>query len=85
MHLSMFIWLYRIPFGYRRRMKQRDSDYRNHLKLQTILIKPTSSQINLNDCLEKINNKDKFTLLNISINDDMKTGNDISKDRMAYF
>jgi len=74
MHLSMIIWFYKVPFGYRRKMNQKDIEYRNQLKLQT----------NSNGYIEKINNKDKFNLLNIIIKEDIKTKNDIIKDRIVH-
>jgi len=70
----MMIWFYKVPFGYRRQMNQRDIEYRNQLKLQT----------NSNGYIEKINNKDKFNLLNVIIKDDIKTKNDIIKDRIVH-
>ncbi len=38
MHLCMFIWLYRIPYGYRRQMKKKDIEYQQRFKLETMLI-----------------------------------------------
>ncbi len=70
----MIIWFYKVPFGYRRQMNQRDIEYRNQLKLQT----------NSNSYIGKINNKDKFNLLNIIIKEDIKTKHDIIKDRIVH-
>ncbi len=70
----MIIWFYKVPFGYRRKMNQKDIEYRNQLKLQT----------NSNGYIEKINNKDKFNLLNIIIKEDIKTKHDIIKDRIVH-
>jgi hypothetical protein len=33
-HVLFFVWLYRVPFGYRRQMKKRDIEYRETLRLQ---------------------------------------------------
>jgi hypothetical protein len=55
-------------------MEQRDIDYQNQLKSQTYS----------NGYLKKMNNKDKFTLLNVIINEDIKTRNDTIKDRMVH-
>ncbi len=74
MHLCMIIWFYRVPCGLRRQMEQRDIDYQNQLKSQTYS----------NGYLKKMNNKDKFTLLNVIINEDIKTRNDTIKDRMVH-
>ncbi len=70
MHLCMMIWFYKVPFGYRRRMIQRDIDYRKQLKLHRYT----------NGYLENMKNKEKFTLVNV---EDMKTRNDINKDRIV--
>ncbi len=81
MHLCMIIWLYRVPFGYRRRMKQKDIDYQNHLKKQKLLLKQSLSSPHLNSYFEQINNKDKFAVF---ITHDINAGNDLIKNRMAY-
>jgi hypothetical protein len=62
MHLCMIIWYYRIPCGYRRQMQQRDVDYRNQLKSYT----------RSNSYQQKMNNKTKFSLLNVIIKDDIR-------------
>ncbi len=59
MHLCMIIWLYIIPFGYRRQMKKKDIEYQQRFKLQTILMKRSST--NVIDQFEKTNIKDRIT------------------------
>ncbi len=60
MHLCMIIWYYKIPCGYRRKMEEKDVDYRDQLK----------SQLHSNGYLIRMNSKDKFALLNVNINKD---------------
>ncbi len=49
MHLCMIIWYYRVPCGYRRKMEEKDLNYRNQIKLQR----------SSNGYLIKMNAKDK--------------------------
>lgn len=70
MHLVMIIWFYKVPFGIRRKMKQRDICYRNQLKLQT------------NSMRYSISNKDsreKYSMLNMII----KYDSEATKERFA--
>ncbi|CAF1165902.1 unnamed protein product [Adineta steineri] len=76
MHFCMMIWFYKVPFGFQRRMKQRDIDYRNNLKL-----KQSSDTSRLNNSHTKTN---KFSLLDIMTEDDINTDNNLIKTRMAY-
>jgi hypothetical protein len=59
MHLSMIIWLYRVPYGYRRQMKKKDMEYQQRFKLQAILRTSTHQ----NDQFEKTNIKDRMVYL----------------------
>jgi len=67
MHLSMIIWLYVVPFRYRRQMKKKDIDYQQRFKLQNILMKQSSSSpppsTHENDQLQKTNINDRTAYL----------------------
>jgi hypothetical protein len=65
----MIIWYYRVPCGYRRKMEEKDVDYRNQLK----------SQRQSNGYLVRMNSKDKFAILNIIIKDE------VNKDGIVHF
>jgi len=67
MHLMMIIWFYKVPFGIRRQMKQRDFYYRNQLKLQTHSISCSMSNKNP---------REKYSILNMIIKDESQTMRD---------
>jgi hypothetical protein len=84
MHLSMIIWLYIVPIGYQRQMKEKDIDCRHQLKTQGLLPKKSLTQPNLNGYLERIKTKDKLLVLNVAAKEDMNTIDETIKHRMAY-
>ena len=69
MHICMIIWYYQVPCGCRRKMEEKDMDYRQQLK----------NQRHSNGYLVRLNSKERFSLFNVMIKDEM------NKDRIGHF